>query len=221
MKSQIQSYYDQLASTYDADRFGNSYGRYIHKQESAVLSKYLDRSSSKQNLDVACGTGRFLHYAGYGVDISEQMIREAKAKHPDTELRQGDIESLPFEAGFFNNVLSFHLMMHLDIDTLKKGLTEVHRVLKKGGYFIFDIPSGRRRQLRRQTGESWHGAFSISKAELLQIIRGQWQLVDFHGIAFFPVHRIPVFLRSRLVKADSLFGQQSVERVCFPFDFCT
>ena len=136
MKSQIQSYYDQLASTYDADRFGNSYGRYIHKQESAVLSKYLDRSSSKQNLDVACGTGRFLHYAGYGVDISEQMIREAKAKHPDTELRQGDIESLPFEAGFFNNVLSFHLMMHLDIDTLKKGLTEVHRVLKKGGYFI-------------------------------------------------------------------------------------
>jgi len=70
MKTEIIKYYDALADTYDTDRFSNSYGDYIHHQELRVLHKYLSKDAIAKNLDVACGTGRFLDFADYGMDIS-------------------------------------------------------------------------------------------------------------------------------------------------------
>ena len=63
VQQDITCYYDQLAKEYDSDRFANSYGKYIHAQESKVLDRYLNKSETDYNLDLATGTGRFLEYA--------------------------------------------------------------------------------------------------------------------------------------------------------------
>lgn len=211
MKEDIKTYYNNLASEYDQLRFSNSYGKYIHAQEERILSKYINTDKNHNNLDLACGTGRFLKYANHGIDISEEMIKQAKINFPDKELSIGDAMSIPFDNEKFENVFCFHLMMHLDNDKLNKILQDVNRITKKRGYFIFDIPSRKRRDLTSYKNDSWHGSNSISKRKLLKLISGNWELVNYNGVAFFPVHRIPKMLRTNLIKYDSMFCDSMIK----------
>ncbi len=204
MKEEITKYYNNLAKDYDVDRFSNSYGVYIHRQENEILKKYLSKKEIELNLDLACGTGRFLKYADYGLDISPEMVKVSKNKFPNKNISIGDAENLSYEHSFFQNVISFHLLMHLDLINLEKILSETHRVLKNGGYFIFDIPSQKRRNISQYKSSSWHGSNQISLQSLNRLLNSEWELVSYHGIAFFPIHRIPVKLRKIFIKLDNL-----------------
>lgn len=205
MNEEIKAYYNNIASDYQASRFSNSYGQFIHQQESVILDKYLDKTAPLNCLDLACGTGRFLAYASHGVDISENMLKIAQEKYPNRDLQMAAGEDLPFENDYFQQVLSFHLMMHLQHEDLKRILNEVHRVTKKEGLFIFDIPSAKRRKLTRYTAKSWHGGNQIYIHELKQMLGNQWNLLEYQGIAFFPLHRIPKSLRPMARPLDSWF----------------
>ncbi len=187
MKVEIIKYYDDLADKYDTDRFSNSYGKYVHIQELNVLKKYLSKNNINKNLDLACGTGRFLDFAKYGTDLSTEMIKVSKLKFPNKRITQGDAEELNFEDGCFENIFSFHLLMHLDLETLKKIQEEASRVCKPNGYFIFDIPSEKRRRLFGFKKSSWHGGYQISYDELKNVVNNHWEIHDFHGVAFFPI----------------------------------
>lgn len=204
MKSEITKYYDELAKDYDADRFNNTYGQYIHNQEHKVIKKYLDEKDIQNNLDIACGTGRFLMYANFGVDISQKMVAVAKQKFHDKEINVSDAETLPFKDNTLNNALSFHLFMHLDKNQLSNILSETNRVLKKGGLFIFDIPSKKRRKITGYKSKDWHGGYQITRKELQTITNREWKLVAFYGISFFPIHRIPKKIRKYFISLDNL-----------------
>ena len=84
MKQEITQYYNDLATDYDKNRFANSYGKYIHLQETQILDKYITLNDISKNLDIACGTGRFLNYADYGIDKvvkwSESHKRNSRIK---------------------------------------------------------------------------------------------------------------------------------------------
>ncbi|MFK7799318.1 MAG: class I SAM-dependent methyltransferase [Aureispira sp.] len=205
MNEEIKAYYNKIANEYHQSRFSNSYGQFIHQQEDVILDKYLNKTAPLNGLDLACGTGRFLDYASHGVDISEHMLKIAQEKYPDRNLQLAAGEDLPFENDYFQQVLSFHLMMHLEHETLQLILKEVHRVTKKGGLFIFDIPSAKRRKLTRYTAKSWHGGNQIYIHELKKMLGNQWELVHYQGIAFFPLHRIPKRLRPIVRPLDSWF----------------
>ncbi len=204
MNSEITTYYDKLASDYDQSRFSNSYGKFIHYQESQVLNRYNIRADDQNNLDIACGTGRFLHYANHGIDVSAEMIKTAKQKFPTKNLIVGNADALPYVNDSFDNAISFHLFMHLDEDMFRSILDETHRVLKKGGKFIFDIPSKKRRNLTNYKARSWHGSNSMSTNELRQIIAPKWNLLGYQGTLFSPIHRIPEGAR-RFFRTIDLF----------------
>lgn len=90
-------------------------------------------------LDVACGTGilsrearKLVGVSGavVGVDINEGMLAVARRRSPDIEWRQGQAESLPFEEGVFDHVVSqFGLMFFQD---RSEAISEMLRVLKPG-----------------------------------------------------------------------------------------
>ncbi len=204
MKETILEYYNTLAKSYDENRFSNTYGKYIHKQEIEIIERYLSAKSISKNLDVACGTGRFLTYADYGVDLSPEMVNVSRQKYPQKSISVGNATSLDVEDSFFDNVTSFHLMMHLDKVLLVQILDEVNRVCKKDGYFIFDIPSKKRRKLMNYQSQSWHGGYQIAVEELVEISKKGWKEVSYHGVAFFPIHRIPKRFRKWFTRLDSL-----------------
>ncbi len=91
-------------------------------------------------LDVACGTGTLTRAAklqtdpgglAVGLDINPGMLSVAARGGPDIEWRQGEAESLPFEQGVFNAVVSqFGLMFFANRE---KAIQEMVRVLQPKG----------------------------------------------------------------------------------------
>ena len=205
----IVDYYDGLAKDYDSDRFGNSYGQFIDRQERQVLDKLLNKD--ERVLDMACGSARLLNYATCGVDASIEMVRIAKAKFPGKDIFLSDAENLPFPDSSIDTIISFHFFMHLDAEKIKDILQECHRVLKPGGRMIFDIPSKKRRKLLNYKAANWHGAMSFTVDDLAQMNAGSFTLKRTFGIMFFPIHRFPKGMRKFLGKIDSLIANSFVK----------
>ncbi len=102
-------------------------------------------------LDIGTGLGSLaLEFAKrlsssqiYGVDISQEMLKEAKAlaareKLPNLEFIIGDAHNLEFKEDFFDLAVSFGVLHHLK--DLRLVFGEIKRVLKKGGSaFIYDL----------------------------------------------------------------------------------
>lgn len=97
-------------------------------------------SPGQRVLDVACGTGVLARFAAdrvggeghvVGLDPNEGMLAVARRVAPVVEWRQGEAESLPFEDGSFDAVVSqFGLMFFRDAP---EALREMMRVLRPGG----------------------------------------------------------------------------------------
>lgn len=200
----VKKYYDELAPTYDSNRFENSYGKYIDYQERRFLEKKLGRQSEHKILDLGCGTGRFLEFANYGVDISPRMIEVAQSKFPDTQIKEGSVSEIPFENGFFDTIYSLHVIMHLNPEITAGFLKESHQKLNQNGKLIFDFPSKKRRKLVNYHSENWHAANHFSTDEILEMTKNQWEKKSQKGILFLPIHRFPNWMRPLFIRIDSL-----------------
>jgi len=92
-------------------------------------------------LDIGCGTGGFMvkaKEAGFkvvGIDISEEMINLAKQK--GLEVYHKDL--CEFEGKFDACVAIFDVINYMDDEYLKNFFKCVKNVLKKDGYFLFDV----------------------------------------------------------------------------------
>jgi ubiquinone/menaquinone biosynthesis C-methylase UbiE len=198
----IHSYYNHLAPAYDADRFGNTYGRYIHRQENRFLQKNI--RPGENILDLGCGTGRHLDFATHGIDLSENMIAEARKKFPGKILQVGSAFNTGFDNEKFNQAFSFHVLMHLSKEEFSTTLFEMCRILNPGGTFIFDIPSYKRRNLIGYTSQNWHGANSMSIKEIKAMLGPQWKIKKIKGVLFLPIHRFPKWIRNIFLPFDNI-----------------
>jgi len=108
--------------------------------------KYIDQietmlGSKGKLLDIGCASGLLLSLADeggwetYGIDISEKLLEAAGSRVPRASLFNGQIEDAPYENGFFDAVVALNLLEHLV--TPVRLLSEVSRVLKPGGIFLF------------------------------------------------------------------------------------
>jgi SAM-dependent methyltransferase len=57
------------------------------------------------------------------------------------QLVQADIQSLPFEDGFFDGVVAFSILEHLKRPELERAAGELHRVLERGGRLLIGCPA--------------------------------------------------------------------------------
>lgn len=201
--NKIVEYYNDLASTYDQNRFENTYGRFIDNQERGILNQLLT-NKNELIVDLACGTGRLLNYASIGVDASAEMIAIAKRKFPEKTFLQTKADQIPVEDNSIDSIISFHFFMHLDQNKISQILEESNRILKKGGRIIFDIPSRKRRNLLGYKKTNWHGASSLSMNDFK--VNSNFKIKRTFGVLFFPIHRFPDFCRKFLVPLDSFLA---------------
>ncbi|AQX11334.1 methyltransferase type 11 [Elizabethkingia meningoseptica] len=202
-QKEIKTYYDHLACTYDKDRFNNTYGQYIDAQERNFLTSFFDENQRlKTILDLGCGTGRLLSFATDGVDFSNEMLAQAKAKHPGKNLQPGSITEIPYENNSFDCIFSFHVIMHQNKETTQRFLSESWRKLNRNGFLIFDYPTRSRRRNIVST-EQWHAGNSFTSEEISFLICNHWKIIETRGVLFFPVHRIPKSLRRFFLPLDN------------------
>ncbi len=96
-------------------------------------------------LEIGCGIGSVvfeLSKRGYdirGTDISREAIAYGLKKYSDINLEVQAAEALPYEDQSFDIALSFDLFEH--IAQVDKHVSEVARVLREGGYYLFQTPN--------------------------------------------------------------------------------
>ncbi len=97
----------------------------------------------KTIVDIGCGSGAFglgLVRDGYsvlGVDISEQMVKNAKK----AGLNARCVDICDLEEKFDAATAVFDVLNYMDKEALKNFFSCVRNVLHKGGYFVADINS--------------------------------------------------------------------------------
>lgn len=132
--SENVKFFDRWAKTYDKPLFQFWMRRFYQP-----VLKLIDGGKV---LDVSCGTGEFLRELAkknknslYGMDLSPQMIAEARKKLPkQVRLQKADIHELPFSDNAFDYVVSTEAFHHYYDQ--KRALAEMKRVAKNGGKII-------------------------------------------------------------------------------------
>ena len=122
-------------------------------EKSRFRRKQIERMDIREGeriLDVGCGTGSLTLLAKMaagpsgevtGIDLAPKMIENArkKAARADLDIRfqEASVDDLPFPDGHFDLVISSMMFHHLPVNIKRKGLLEIHRVLKPQGRLFF------------------------------------------------------------------------------------
>ncbi|MFQ5563274.1 MAG: class I SAM-dependent methyltransferase [Parvularculaceae bacterium] len=129
--------YSRLAPDYDT-----RWSFYVEATTSATIAR-LSPPPTGRVLDVGCGTGALLQKLARkfpqarlaGVDPAPEMLAVARRRvSPETELREGWAEDLPFAEGAFDVIVSCS-MFHYSRQPIA-ALVEMTRVLRPGGKLV-------------------------------------------------------------------------------------
>jgi len=129
--------YNQITHLWESNEFNRNNGIEQHERAIAFVK---NRGNA---LDVGCGcTGRFIDllldkgFTPEGVDISEEMIRLAKKRHPEINFHLQDIceWDIPQKYDF---ITAWDSIWHLPLDQQEKVLTKLISSLNANGVLIF------------------------------------------------------------------------------------
>ncbi len=104
-------------------------------REYVTMHHRLGVNTGDRLLDMACGSGLALELARLrgascsGIDASPRLVAVARDRNPESDIRVGDINALPWDSASFGVVTSFRGIW----GTTPGAVAEMHRVLCPGG----------------------------------------------------------------------------------------
>jgi ubiquinone/menaquinone biosynthesis C-methylase UbiE len=146
---------EKMAPSYDAYMRKATFGRERILRDMTVSMAGVKEGDSV--LEVGCGTGTLTlaakRQAGpsgkvVGIDVIPRMIELSKQKaaqaNEQITFQLGSIDDIPFPENHFDVLLCSFMIYHMSETTRRKGLTEIHRVLKPNGrLLVLDMVSPR------------------------------------------------------------------------------
>jgi SAM-dependent methyltransferase len=142
----IRAAYDTVAREY-AEHFADELEHKPRDRE--LLRRFADAVGSQGVVyDLGCGPGQttaFLHEHGVsvcGLDLSPELVREARRRYPEVTFEVGDMLALPLPDGAAAGVVAFYAIVHFSPDQLRTALREMHRVLAPGGRLLISFHVG-------------------------------------------------------------------------------
>jgi ubiquinone/menaquinone biosynthesis C-methylase UbiE len=149
-KTLLEIHEDVPANHYDVGLKKNLFQKYWHSSRFREVLKVLKPINNGAMLDVGCHGGTFTSVVMgkigakevYGIDISEPAVKYAKKKIPQGNFQVADAAELPFKDNLFDAVICLEVLEH--VDNPIKAISEIKRVLKKGGYTVILVPSDNR-----------------------------------------------------------------------------
>lgn len=106
-----------------------------------IILDSIDFKEGYKLLDIGCSTGTLLielrhklgdKYELVGIDLSAKRMEKAKKNSQNLNIKfeEGRIENIQYEDNYFDVILSTFLFHRLNIESKKKGIKELKRVLK-------------------------------------------------------------------------------------------
>jgi SAM-dependent methyltransferase len=122
----------------------------------------LDPCHETRLLHVGCGTGTALRIAALsgadvaGLDASVELLKIARERLPDADLRVADAAELPYDRGTFDQVMAFDAIQYTEPPAV--AVAELARVTRPGGSVVIGL---------------WHNWSGREASAFLNAIRGQ------------------------------------------------
>jgi ubiquinone/menaquinone biosynthesis C-methylase UbiE len=182
-------YFGCKADIYDSHRENDRYWIAEHKAVGELLERLPEVRSV---LDAPFGTGRFLplyhpkNLEVFGLDSSADMIAQARTKHPEamvaSDVRVGDILSLPYGDGSFDLVVCFRFLPWIvSFAEAEVALGEISRVTRD--YAVLELCVGKHEtgagkpkadltlwnRLNREELSDWIGAHGLRVVDVLPL----------------------------------------------------
>ncbi len=154
------------------------------EEKNAVIESVLKQQNVKTVLDLTCGTGSQVFYLakqGYditGADFSPGLLKIARKKARAEKLKikfiDGDMRNL--QVGTFDAVITIaNAVGHLTQTGFEKAMRNIHKNLKPGGIYIFDIFNLEAMNDQKVADLYWH---VYKKLKDLQIHTVQYSTLD-------------------------------------------
>lgn len=109
---------------------------------------YCGEVKRKSILDVGCSYGwleKALLAKGakrvVGIEPEERLFYNARKEVPGARFMVGSATEIPFKSNTFDTLVYFEVLEHLPVGAEDKAISEITRVLKKGGKLIFSTPN--------------------------------------------------------------------------------
>lgn len=140
MKDKKDFKFDKRAEKYDEGFEGKKSEKFYE-----LVTQNVEIETGMNVLDVGCGTGTILYrlsqkydFNGYGIDVEEEMLKQAKEKCSGTDIRLCSCNDTPFDNGQFDVIIACMAYHHFpDKDDFSK---EAARLLKQGGLLYIADP---------------------------------------------------------------------------------
>lgn len=121
--------------------------RALHDLIFQALEAELPDWREKKILDAGCGTGAILQRLGnpeknVGIDLAPEAIEFCRRRGL-TNVRQGDINALPFDDASFDAVISSNAIYHEWVSDITAAMHEMRRVLRPNGVLVINEPAFR------------------------------------------------------------------------------
>ncbi len=164
----------------------------IIQYDKDLISKLVQITKSGKVLEVAIGDGYpYSHaltekeYDLYGIDISPQHVEMVRKALPSINVSVGDAENIKFRDHFFDLVFCFRSTWYFS--NITKAVSEMLRVVKKGGLVMFDVQNINhpihlkfiKEQIKREKSYTYEITTRFIKNFIKLIIR---------PIRFYPIH---------------------------------
>ncbi|HKP43557.1 class I SAM-dependent methyltransferase [Mycobacterium sp.] len=183
--------YDRTAAVY-AERFHD----HLHDKplDRAMLTGFaglVDRDGVIA--DVGCGTGatsRMLADCGpkvVGIDLSPNMITEARRLNPGLRFQVGSMTDLDFDDAQFDGVCAWYSVVHIPDEQLPHVFSEFHRVLRPGGWVLVAFQVGEQpREFKQAFGEDVSLTFYRRQPDAVAVLLDDAGLNPYAGLVREP-----------------------------------
>lgn len=208
-------YFGKEVENYETSRLADARDRDVFQREVDIVQGFLKNSLNGPLLDVACGTGRVFPYYGdreiYGIDISKDMLKIAKKRKPSARLKVSDAEKIPYTDNKFSVVITSRFIMHTP--EYEKVISEMSRVVKKGGSLIVDFPNKfslsyftTKYRLKNKSGTlRYFNLFTYSQIRDIAK-KNNLQIVEVKAKTFVPAKILPEKLHNLTKKINHLLS---------------
>jgi len=145
----VESLYDTVAKEY-AETFSDEHEKKPKDQE-MLLRFSQDIGDRSPVWDFGCGPGQTAKYLKdlgveiSGLDLSEKILEQARIIHPEIHFRKGNFLELEFENDSIAGAVAFYAIVHFTEEQVGTAFSELFRVLRPGGLFLFTYHIGEER----------------------------------------------------------------------------
>lgn len=145
----LRASYDRVATQYAAEFYDElSRKPFDCKLLDAFAERVRGATQPGEVWDVGCGpghVGRYLADRGVavrGLDLSEQMVEQARRLNPGIPFVRGTMLALPVADGTLAGIVSFYAIIHLSRTDAQQALAEFHRAVRPDGGLLLAFHGG-------------------------------------------------------------------------------